>query len=63
MISNQCEYKGDVKWDHSKPDGTKRKKLDTSKMSELGWKAKINLEKGIRKTIASYMNENGKNVI
>ena len=58
MISNQCEYEGKIKWDESKPDGTKRKKLDTSRMSSLGWDAKINLESGIRKTIESYINEN-----
>ena len=58
IISNQCEYKGKIKWDESKPDGTKRKKLDTSRMSSLGWDAKINLESGIRKTIESYINEN-----
>ena len=57
MISNQCDFKGRIKWDHTKPDGTKRKKLDTSKMLDLGWEPKINLEKGIRKTISSYMKE------
>lgn len=59
MISKQCDYKGMIKWDHLKPDGTKRKKLDTSKISGLGWKPKINLENGIKKTISSYINENG----
>ena len=63
IISKQCKYEGDIKWDHSKPDGTQRKKLDTSKMSDLGWRAKINLEKGIKKTIASYINEYGKNTV
>ena len=57
MISNQCEYK-------VRSNGTnqnlmeQKKKLDTSRMSSLGWDAKINLESGIRKTIESYINEN-----
>ena len=57
MISNQCDFKGNIKWDHTKPDGTLRKKLDTSKMLDLGWEPKINLKKGISKTISSYIKE------
>ena len=57
MISNQCDYKGNIKWDYLKPDGTYRKKLNISKMLDLGWKPKTNLEEGIRKTIASYLIE------
>ena len=50
-ISYIINYQGEINWDTSKPDGTKRKLLDVSKINSLGWKAKINLEEGIRKTI------------
>ena len=55
MISQQCHYKGKINWDHSKPDGTERKKLDTLKILGLGWQPKINLENGLSKTISSYI--------
>ena len=42
----------DIMW--AKPDGTKRKLLDISKISELGWVPKISLKDGIRKTINDF---------
>ena len=53
-IANLCKYDGNIVWDHSKPDGTPRKKLDTSKMRSLGWEAKTNLEEGIKMTIKDF---------
>lgn len=43
-------HQGEIIWDASKPDGTPRKLMDISKMHELGWKHKINLEEGIQQT-------------
>jgi GDP-L-fucose synthase len=43
-------YSGQVEWDAAKPDGTPRKLLDVSRLKQLGWKAKIPLEEGIRST-------------
>lgn len=43
-------HQGEIIWDSSKPDGTPRKLMDISKMHELGWKHKVNLEEGIRLT-------------
>ena len=40
--------------DRSKPDGTPRKLLDVSRLSALGWKARIGLEEGIRSTYQWY---------
>jgi GDP-L-fucose synthase len=48
-VKNIVGYKGETVWDGSKPDGTPRKLLDITKLSTLGWKAKIGLEEGIRK--------------
>ena len=44
-------------WDSSKPDGTLRKLLDTSKLDHLGWRPSISLEKGIKQTYEWYMNQ------
>ncbi|MCY4204827.1 MAG: GDP-L-fucose synthase, partial [Bacteroidetes bacterium] len=41
-------------FDQSKPDGTPRKLVDTSRMKVLGWKAPTSLQEGIRKTYAWY---------
>jgi GDP-L-fucose synthase len=43
-------YEGDLEWDTSKPDGTPRKLLDVTKLTDLGWKAEIPLEDGVRST-------------
>lgn len=56
-IANIMNFKGKILWDSEKPDGTLRKKLDTSCMQNLGWEAKTNLDIGIRSTISSYKKE------
>ena len=43
-------YTGEIKWDATKPDGTPRKLLDVSRLANLGWKASIPLEEGLRAT-------------
>ena len=55
-ISKKLNYQGKILWDNSKPDGTPRKKLDTKKMNQLGWRAKINLDKGIEDAINDFRN-------
>lgn len=48
-------YTGKLTQDTTKPDGTPRKLLDVSRLSALGWKAKIGLEEGIRETYEWYL--------
>jgi len=55
IIKNVTGFKGDIRWDTSKPDGTPQKLLDVSRMSELGWNAKINLDDGIALTYKNYI--------
>ncbi|MFV8360166.1 GDP-L-fucose synthase family protein [Flavobacterium sp. LS1P3] len=43
-------HQGKIIWDATKPDGTPRKLIDTTKMHNLGWKHQVNLEQGIQKT-------------
>ena len=50
-IKNSVGFHGEINWDTSKPDGTPRKFLDTSKLEELGWKPSLTLEEGLAKTI------------
>lgn len=48
-------YAGELKFDTTKPDGTPRKLLDVSRLSALGWKAKMPLRKGIEETYAWFL--------
>ena len=50
-------HKGDMLWDCSKPDGTPRKLMDSSKMRDLGWRHGIELSEGVRKTYKWYIEE------
>ena len=54
-ISDIVGYEGSIKWDSGKPDGTPRKLLDVSKLTEKGWLSKINLEEGIRNVYRWYL--------
>jgi GDP-L-fucose synthase len=47
-------YKGILEFNTSKPDGTMKKLLDVSKLTQLGWKYAINLEKGLANTYADF---------
>jgi len=47
-------FTGDVTWDTSRPDGTPQKLLDVSRLEKLGWKAEIDLEEGIKRTLEEY---------
>ena len=60
-ISEIVEYEGKIVWDKEMPDGTPRKKLDTTKINQLGWAASTSLDKGIKLTIESYENHDLRN--
>ncbi len=51
LIVTLVGYKGTLVFDSSKPDGTPRKLLDTTKINTLGWKPSLKLQEGLRKTI------------
>ena len=52
------EYKGELTFDTTKPDGTPRKLIDVSRLSNMGWKYSIDLEQGLKKTYKWYLNQN-----
>jgi GDP-L-fucose synthase len=54
-ISNAVGFNGEIIWDSSKPDGTMRKVLDSSKIANLGWKPLISLDQGIASTVEWYL--------
>lgn len=57
LIKKIVGYNGEIKFDPTKPDGTPRKLLDVSKINNLGWKAKIGLEDGIKMAYKWYCSQ------
>ena len=57
IVADAVGFKGDIKWDKSKPDGTPRKLLDISKIRNIGWSASIDLIDGISSVYEKYLNE------
>ncbi len=55
IVAEVIGYKGEIKWDTSKPNGTPRKLLDVSKAASLGWKYKTELRDGIRLTYDDFL--------
>ncbi|WP_282041209.1 GDP-L-fucose synthase family protein [Winogradskyella flava] len=56
MIQNIVGHKGKIVWDNTKPDGTPRKLMDSSKLLELGWMPNIDLKEGVEKTYNWFLN-------
>lgn len=54
-IAKVTNYEGKLSFDSSKPDGTPRKLMDVSRLSALGWSAKIDLEPGLRNAYNWYL--------
>ena len=57
LIKEIVRFEGDIVFDTGKPDGTPQKLLDVSRMDELGWKAKISLRDGIKRTYELYKDQ------
>ena len=53
-ISKVVGYEGKIEWDTTKPDGTMKKLLDSSKFLELGWKPQVSFEDGLKITYDWY---------
>lgn len=59
LLAKLMDFKGEIRWDSSKPDGQPRRMLDVSRAEqEFGFKAKTSLEEGLRKTIEWYKQMN-----
>ena len=47
LIKNIVGFRGKIIWDNTKPDGTPRKLLDSTKINKLGWNSRININNGV----------------
>jgi len=56
LIKEIVGYEGALVYDHTKPDGTPRKLMDVSKLTQLGWKYSINLKEGLKRVYDDYLN-------
>jgi GDP-L-fucose synthase len=58
MISQMVGYKGKIKFDAARPDGTPRKLMDSSLLNSLGWKPSVTLKAGLEKTYKDFIVNN-----
>ncbi len=55
LVREATGYEGEILWDHSKPDGTPRKLMDSGKILALGWKPRVELAAGIRAAYQDFL--------
>ena len=58
LVANVTGFTGKIKTDPTKPDGTPRKLMDSSRLNNLGWNFKFNLETGLQKTYSEFKKVN-----
>lgn len=61
-IKNISRFEGEINWDKTKPDGTPRRILDSSKLAALGWKPKIEISDGLQKSYEWFVRTGGKRI-
>ena len=54
-IMKEIRFEGELRWDSSKPDGTMRKLTDVSKLHNLGWHHKVEIDEGIQRLYKWYL--------
>lgn len=54
LVAEVVGYKGEIRWDRTKPDGTPRKIMDSAKMIQLGWHPHISFRQGLQQTYDWY---------
>ena len=59
LIQGLVGHRGEIRWDPTKPDGTPRKLLDTSRLAQRGWTARTPLADGIRHAYAAFVAKPG----
>ena len=55
LVAAVVGYRGRIRFDTSKPDGTPRKLLDVSRLTQLGWQASTPLDEGLRRTYGAFL--------
>jgi GDP-L-fucose synthase len=56
LIAETIGYQGEIRFDHSKPDGTPRKLMDSKRLNSLGWQAKVDLKVGLALAYQDFSN-------
>lgn len=57
LVAEVVGYKGEIRWDRTKPDGTPRKLLDCRRMTALGWTPRVSLQEGIGSIYRWYVEQ------
>ncbi|MEQ8427850.1 MAG: GDP-L-fucose synthase [Gammaproteobacteria bacterium] len=61
LIKNIVGFEGEIVYDNSRPDGTPKKLIDVTRLTNLGWTSSTSLEEGIRQTYDWYVNNQDNN--
>jgi len=56
-VAEVIAYQGSIEFDTSKPDGTPRKLMDSSRLEKLGWKASIEFKNGLQQAYSAYLKQ------
>jgi GDP-L-fucose synthase len=59
-IAKIVGFTGEVRWDTTKPNGTPRKLMDSSRLFALGWKPKVRLDDGIHRAYEDFLGRSGR---
>lgn len=62
LVAEAVGYRGELKFDTSKPDGTPRKLLDSSRIRALGWQPKTSLRNGLPKALEDFLKGGGRHL-
>ena len=62
-LAEAIGFNGEIIWDSNKPDGTPKKQLDVSRLSAMGWEAKIRLKDGLKMAVADFLERRKKGVL
>jgi len=54
-IAKVIGYEGSIEFDPTKPDGTPRKLMDSTRLNNLGWRARVSLEEGLRLAYSDFL--------
>jgi GDP-L-fucose synthase len=55
LVKEVVGFEGEIRFDSSKPDGTPRKLMDSSRLHKLGWKHSVSLKEGLKKTYPFFL--------
>jgi GDP-L-fucose synthase len=59
LVKKIIGFEGKITWDTTKPDGTPRKLMDSSRLFALGWRPRVTLEQGVRLAYTDFCKKNG----